>query len=179
MIREKRLSPRRAKSRLPLSPRANSRLRLKPLLFLRPLPLQRRHTKKARLARFCTHYEYPLFDARPEGFSELGPPTADVVSSHGAAPAQECRLRLKQIPPNASRRCPPLKSSTPCSGLLLLRLFAPCSNVNCVSVLETKIAPRLIFLSKTESKRFSGEKGRTKANGPTETVTAIQLNNKR
>jgi hypothetical protein len=35
----------------------------------------------------------------------------------------------------------------------------------------------LIFLSKTESKRFSGEKGRTKANGPTETVTAIQLNN--
>src|SRR5258708_9126416 len=68
MIREKRLSPRRASSRLPLSPRANSRLRLKPLLFLRPLPLQRRHTKKARLARFCTHYEYPFFDARPEGF---------------------------------------------------------------------------------------------------------------
>jgi hypothetical protein len=68
MIREKRLSPRRAKSRLPLSPRANSRLRLKPLLFLRPLPLQRRHTKCARLARFCTHYEYPFFDARPEGF---------------------------------------------------------------------------------------------------------------
>src|SRR5258708_32003940 len=68
MIREKRLSPRRASSRLPLSPRANSRLRLKPLLFLRPLPLQRRHTKKARLARFCTHYEYPFFDARHEGF---------------------------------------------------------------------------------------------------------------
>jgi hypothetical protein len=68
MTREKRLSPRRASSRLPLSPRANSRLRLKPLLFLRPLPLQRRHTKSARLARFCTHYEYPFIDARPEGF---------------------------------------------------------------------------------------------------------------
>src|SRR5258708_19815885 len=69
MTREKRLSrPARASSRLPLSPRANSRLRLKPLLFLRPLPLQRRHTKSARLARFCTHYEYPFFDARPEGF---------------------------------------------------------------------------------------------------------------
>src|SRR6266403_670674 len=66
-------------------------------------------------------------------------------SSHGAAPAQEYRLRLKQIPPNASRRCPPFKSSTPCSGLLLRRLFAPCSNVNCVSVLETKIAPRAHF----------------------------------
>src|SRR6266436_4989616 len=79
MTREKRLSPRRAKSRLPLSPRANSRLRLKPLLFLRPLPLQRRHTECARLARFYTHYEDPFFDARPEGFSELGPPTADVV----------------------------------------------------------------------------------------------------
>jgi hypothetical protein len=37
MTREKRLSPRRAKSRLPLSPR-QTRVRLKPLLFLRPLP---------------------------------------------------------------------------------------------------------------------------------------------
>ena len=63
MIREKRLSPRRASSRLP-----QPQVRLKPLLFLRPLPLQRRHIKKARLARFCTHYEYPFFDARPEGF---------------------------------------------------------------------------------------------------------------
>src|SRR5260370_27578834 len=82
MTREKRLSPRRAKSRLPLSPR-QTQVRLKPLLFLRPLPLQRRHTKSARLARFCTHYEYPFFDARPEGFRSSvrlrrmsSPPTA-------------------------------------------------------------------------------------------------------
>src|SRR5258708_1428836 len=47
-----------------------------------------------------------------------------------------------------------LLNPQPRSGLLVLRLSAPCSNVNCVSVLETKIAPRLIFLSKTESRRF-------------------------
>src|SRR5258708_17150064 len=166
MIREKRLSPRRASSRLPLSPGANSRLRLKPLLFLRPLPLQRRHTKSARLARFCTHYEYPFFDARAEGFSELGPPTADVVSSHGAAPAQEYRLRLKQIPPNASRRCPPFKSSTPLLGLLLLRLFAPCSNVNCVSLFETKISPRAHFSLQHRIQKILRREGENKGQWP-------------
>src|SRR5207253_10968078 len=40
----------------------------------------------------------------------------------------------------------------PRSALLLLRLFAPCSNVNCVSVWKEKLRPRLI--SKTESERF-------------------------
>jgi hypothetical protein len=44
---------------------------------------------------------------------------------------------------------------------------------------KQKLRLELIFLSKTESKRFSGEKGEKKGNGPTETVTAIQLNNKR
>ena len=178
MTREKRLSPRRAKSRLPLSPRANSRLRLKPLLFLRPLPLQRRHTKRARLARFCTHYEYPIFDARSEGLRSSVRLRRMSSWSHGAARQQEYRLRLKQIPANASRRCPPFKSSTPLLGLLLLRLFAPCSNVNCVSVLETKIAPRAHFSLQNGIQKIPGENRRTKANGPTETVTAIQLNNK-
>src|SRR5258707_7928880 len=160
MIREKRLSPRRAKSRLPLSPRANSRLRLKPLLFLRPLPLQSRHTKSARLARFCTHYKYPFIDARPEGFRSSVRLRRMSSLSHGAASAQEYRLRLKQIPPNASRRCPPLKSSTPCSGLLLLRLFAPCSNVNCVSVLETKIAPKAHFSLQNGIQKILWREGR-------------------
>src|SRR5271157_232818 len=43
--------------------------------------------------------------------------------THGRPPAQEYRLRLKRPTPNASRRCPPFKSSTPerLSGLLLLR----------------------------------------------------------
>jgi hypothetical protein len=68
MIREKRLSrPGRASSRLPLSPRANSRLRLKPLLFLRPLP-PIGGTPIRETPRFCTRHEYPFFDARPEGF---------------------------------------------------------------------------------------------------------------
>ena len=33
--------------------------------------------------------------------------------SHGAAPAQECRLRLKRPPPKAAPWFPPFKSSTP------------------------------------------------------------------
>ena len=32
--------------------------------------------------------------------------------THGRPPAQEYRLRLKRPTPNASRRCPPFKSST-------------------------------------------------------------------
>ena len=178
MIREKRLSPRRASSRLPLSPRANSRLRLKPLLFLRPLPLQRRHTKSARLARFCTHYEYPFFDARPEGFR-----SSVRLRRRSSCPTARLRRKSTVCGLNGLRPSfagsPPFKSSPPCSGLLVLRLFAPCSNVNCVSVLETKIAPRAHFPLQNGIQKMPGENTRTKANGPTETVTAIQLNNKR
>jgi hypothetical protein len=38
---------------------------------------------------------------------------------------------------------------------------------------KEKLRLELIFLSKTESKRFLERRERTKANGPTETVTAI------
>ena len=46
--------------------------------------------------------------------------------SHGVAPAQECRLRLKRLPPKAVPWFPPFKSSTPerLSGLLPFRLFS-------------------------------------------------------
>lgn len=65
MTREKRLSPRRASSRLPLSP-TQTQVRLKSLLFLRPVP-PKGGTPMRETPRFCTHYEYPIFDARPEG----------------------------------------------------------------------------------------------------------------
>ena len=38
--------------------------------------------------------------------------TPDPLRTHGRPSVQECRLRLKRSPPNASRRCPPFKSST-------------------------------------------------------------------
>ena len=38
--------------------------------------------------------------------------TPDPLRAHGRPSGQECRLRLKRPPPNASRRCPPFKSST-------------------------------------------------------------------
>jgi hypothetical protein len=46
--------------------------------------------------------------------------------SHGVAPALECRLRLKRLPPKAVPWVPPFKSSTPerLSGLLPFRLFS-------------------------------------------------------
>src|SRR5258708_22545607 len=125
MIREKRLSPRRASSRLPLSPRANPRLRLKPLLFLRPLPLQRRHTKSARLARFCTHYEYPFFDARPEGFRSSVRLRRRSSRPTARLPPKSTVFGFNLLRPTFAGS-PPFKSSPPCSGLLLLRLFAPC-----------------------------------------------------
>jgi hypothetical protein len=173
MIREKRLSPRRAKSRLPLSPRANSRLRLKPLLFLRPLPLQRRHTKKARLARFCTHYEYPFFDARPEGCRSS-------VRLRRMSSRPTARLRRKSTVCGLNRFLPTLRV-----GALHLNPRPPvrgsCSDASlrraqtstAFPFWKEKLRLELIFLSKTESKRFLERRERTKANGPTETVTAI------
>jgi hypothetical protein len=90
--------------------------------------------------------------------------------SHGAAPAQECRLRLKRPPPKALPWFPPFKSSTPerfrgscpfaCSpavanGKLVLPFW------------KEKLRSGLFFPSKTESKRFlqgggkdQGEHGR-------------------
>jgi hypothetical protein len=165
MIREKRLSPRRAKSRLPLSPR-QTRVRLKPLLFLRPLPLQRRHTKSARLARFCTHYEYPFFDARPEGFRSsvrlrriLSRPTA--------------RLRRKSTVCGLNRFLPTLRV-----GALHLNPRPPVERGSCAGASLRRAQRQLTFpfwkeklrlayfFSPKRNPKIPGEKGRTKANGP-------------
>ena len=75
------------------------------------------------------------------------------VSSCTTAPLQreEYRLRLKRLPPICQgERFPPFNSSTARSwpALLRLRLFASLSETKThVSVLERKIAPRLLFLS--------------------------------
>jgi hypothetical protein len=91
--------------------------------------------------------------------------------------AQEYRLRLKRLSPKALPWFPPFKSSTPESfrGSCASRLFCAVANGNAqISVLERKIALRLIFPSKTESNGFLVG-GRTGKRGPNETVTAIQL----
>jgi hypothetical protein len=161
MIREKRLSPRRALSRLP-----QPQVRLKPLLFLRPLPLQRRHTKSARLARFCTHYEYPFFDARPEGFRSsvrlrqmLSRPTA--------------RLRRKSTVCGSNRFLPTLRVGAlhlnprpPVRGSCSYASLRRAQTSTAFPFWKQKLRLKLIFLSKTESKRFLERSERTKANGP-------------
>ncbi len=158
MTREKRLSPRRASSRLPLSPR-QTQVRLKPLLFLRPLP-PKGGTPMRETPRFCTHYEYPFFDARPEGFRSsvrlrrmLSRPTA--------------RLRRKSTVCGLNRFLPTLRVGAlhlnprpPVRGSCSYSLFAPCSNVNCVSVLETKIAPRAHFSLQNGIQKILRREGR-------------------
>ena len=161
MIREKRLSPRRAKSRLPLSPRANSRLRLKPLLFLRPVS-PKGGTPIRETPRFCTHYEYPIFDARSEGLRSSVRLRRMSSWSHGAARQQEYRLRLKRPTPiRRGARFPPfnLDPSRQARGSCSHAFLRRAQTATRVPVLERKIAPRLLFLSKTESKRSPERRG--------------------
>ena len=77
--------------------------------------------------------------------------------SHGAAPAQECRLRLKRLPPKALPWFPPFKSSTP------ERFRGSCPFASSPAVAngkfvlpfwKEKLRSGLIFPSNTESKRF-------------------------
>jgi hypothetical protein len=178
MIREKRLSPRRAKSRLPLSPRANSRLRLKPLLFLRPLPPKvGTPRKRDSLASAPITSTHSLMLA-PEGFRSSvrlrrmsSPPTA--------------RLRRKSTVCGLNRFLPTLRV-----GALHLNPRPPvrgsCSYASLRRAQTSTAFPfwkqklRLAhFFSPKRNPKDSGREGETKANGPTETVTAIQLNNER
>jgi hypothetical protein len=170
MTRGKRLSPRRASSRLPLSPR-QTQVRLKPLLFLRPLP-PKGGTPIRETSRFRTHYEYPIFDARPESLRSSvrlrrmsSRPTARRASKSTVCGLNGLRPSLAGLPP--------FKSSTPdkrgsCSGASLRRA----QTGNSRSRFGKKNCASLTFLSKTESKRFRERRG-TKAMTPTETVTAI------
>ena len=82
--------------------------------------------------------------------------------SHGAAPAQECRLRLKRLPPKAVPWFPPFKSSTP------ERLRGSCPSASCPAVANGNSCFRFEkkncalgahFPSKTESERFLGGRG--------------------
>jgi hypothetical protein len=161
MTRGKRLSPRRASSRLPLSPR-QTQVRLKPLLFLRPLP-PKGGTPIRETSRFRTHYEYPIFDARPESLRSS-------VRLRRMSSRPTARLWRKSTVCGLNRFLPTLRVGAlhlnprpPVRGSCSYASLHRAQTGNCVSVLETKIAPCLLFLSKTESKRFSGEKGRTKA----------------
>jgi hypothetical protein len=99
----------------------------------------------------------------------------------GCRPSPTARLQRKSTVCGLSGFLPSAKADgslqlnpQPRSALLLLRLFAPCSNVNARFRFGKKnCASSSLFLSKTESKRFLERMERTSANGPTETVTAI------
>jgi hypothetical protein len=91
----------------------------------------------------------PFFDARPRAGSFRLRRISSCPTARLQRKSTVCGLNgfLPSAKADGSLHLNP----QPRSALLLLRLFAPCSNINCVSVLERKSAPRLIFLSKTES----------------------------
>jgi hypothetical protein len=120
--------------------------------------------KKRETPRACPLLENPFFDARTR--SVLEPAVAGVVWSHGAAHAQEYRLRLKRTTPiRQGGRCPPFKSST-----VQPRPDAPAPSPLC-AVLKRKLAfpfwkekLRLAhFFSPKRNPKIPGEKGRKKA----------------
>ena len=124
----------------------------------REAAINQRSARRLALAPFSeTHF---LMLARE---AVLEPASAGVVWSHGAAPAQEYRLRLKQTTPNASRRYPLFKSSTASPDAL-----APSP---LCAVLKRKLTfpfwkekLRLAhFFSPKRNPKIPGEKGRKKA----------------
>jgi hypothetical protein len=118
--------------------------------------------------------EYSSFDARPRAGSFRLRRISSY--SHGAASAQEYRLRLKRLPPIRQADGSLHLNPRP------LRALAPpplCAvlNVNSRFRFGKKNCASAHLSLQNGIQKIPGEKGRTKANGPTETVTAIQLNN--
>jgi hypothetical protein len=86
--------------------------------------------------------------------------------SHGAAPAQECRLRLKRLPPKALPWFPPFKSSTSDFGALALSpLLPPWQTGNpCFRFGKKNCALGGSFSLQNGIQKRPGGKGRTRAN---------------
>jgi hypothetical protein len=144
--------------------------------LLAPLPLKSgRKPKKRETPRACPLQESPLFDARTRACSS--PALQGIVWSHGAAPDQEYRLRLKRFPPRAPLGFPPFKSSTvrPTAGRSCPFAFLRRAQTKTrVSVLEKKL--RLGSFSLLNGILQFLERTRAKGNGSVETTTAITQN---
>jgi hypothetical protein len=175
MIRKKRLSPRRASSRLPLSPR-QTQVRLKPLLFLRPLPPKGGTPRERDSLASAPITNTPFFDARPEVFRSS-------VRLRRMSSCPTARLWRKSTVCGLNRFLPTLRV-----GALHLNPRPPvrgsCSDASLRRAQTSTAFPfwkqklRLAhFFSPKRNPKDSGREAETKANGPTETVTAIQLNN--
>ena len=126
------------------------------LLMLRPIPLQGTTPDRARRRTSDSLCGYPFCYESHARVRTLACGGRTATRFHGAAPAQECRLRLKRLPPKAVPWFPPFKSSTPerLSGLLPFRLvLPPWQTETRASVLERKIALwELIFFPKRNPK---------------------------
>ena len=144
---------------------ANRKLALLLLRSVRPkggIPDQARRLALARFSECPFCYE---LQARVR-VSACG---GTATRSHGAAPAQECRLRLKRLPPKALPWFPPFKSSTPDFGALALSPLLPPwqTETRCFRFGKKNCALGSSFFPPTESKRFlDGRGGPGRTHGP-------------
>ena len=121
------------------------------LLMLRSIPLQGTTPDRARRRASGSFSEYPFCYESHARVRTLACGGRTATRSHGAAPAQECRLRHKRPPPKTAPWFPPFKSSNPdrLRGSCASASSAPWQTETRASVLERKIALwELIFLPK-------------------------------
>ena len=138
------------------------------LLMLRSIPPQGSIPDQARRRASGSFSEYPFCY---ESHARVRTPACGgtATRSHGAAPAQECRLRLKWLAPKALPWFPPFKSSTrppkDFGALALSPVLPPWQTGNSCFRFGKKNCARGSFFPPTRNPKDScrGE-GRTKAN---------------
>ena len=173
MIREKRLSPRRAaESRLPLSPR-RTQGSPKTTPYPPATPADRRQTKRE-TPRFCTLMSTLFLDARFRSARLAAAvrlsPTARLQRKSTVCGLSGLRPVLQT--PDGS---PPIKSSTrlgDSSRLLRRSLSAPCQPENCRFRFGKKNCNAHQFFSPTREPKDSWRESHGTEPGPAETATA-------
>ena len=139
------------------------------LLMLRSIPPQGSIPDQARRRASGSFSEYPFCY---ESHARVRTPACGgtATRSHGAAPAQECRLRLKRLPPRLCLGSLHLNPRPPkdFGALALSPLLPPWQTGNsCFRFGKKNCALGAHFPSKTESKRIlegRGGPGRTRPN---------------
>ena len=154
------------------------------LLMLLSIPLQVSTPDRARRRASGSFSEYPFCYESHARVRTLACGGMTATQSHGAAPAQECRLRLKRLPPKALPWFPPFKSSTPerLSGLLPFRLFSRRGKRKLVLPFwKEKLRSGSSFSFQNGIQKIPRGKGRTRANTARSrlcAMTTVKLKNK-
>jgi len=170
MIREKRLSPRRAQGLAFLFLLGRTQGSPKTTPYPPGASADRRQTKRE-TPRFRTLVNARLLDARLH--------SARLTAGVRLSPTARLQRKSTVCGLSGLRPCsagsPPIKSSTRLghsSRLLHRSLFAPCQPENCVPGLERKIAMQTNFSLQLGNRRIPGENQRQHSLARAETATA-------